>query len=829
VPVAQLLDQVGQDIRYALRGLRKSPGFTAAVVLTIGLGVGANVAMFGVVDRLMFRPYAHLTDPGTVHRIYFQGIDRRGSYTRPSYEYTRYEDLKRWTHSFSHYAAFANFNMAVGVGEATRNQQVSVVSASLFDFFDARPVAGRFFTAAEDTTPRGANVVVLGHSFWQREFGGADVIGRSLHVGALVATIIGVAPPGFSAIADAEPAAFVPITTYAGSRNNSDASTYYTRYDWGWMSAIVRRKPGVSLEQATADATQSAVKSHEANRALDASEPTMQVARPRAIVGALKLSAGPEPSLEARTALWVSGVAVLVLLIACANVANLLLARALRRRREIAVRLALGVSRARLIRQALTESLLLSLLGTAVGLVVAVWGGAAIRSLLANSAASLEVFSDWRTLRLALAASMATALFIGVLPAFLSTRTDLATALRSGGRGSTQAGSIARTGLLVAQGALSVVLLIGAGLFVRSLDRVQSMRLGYDAEKILVISRSNRGMQFDDSANVRLRRQLLARAQTIPAVEYAASTQNAPFVSTSSTDLFVAGIDSVRRLGQFTFQTATADYFKVMSTRIVRGRGFTTEDRGTSPRVVVVSEGMARALWPGTQALGQCIRVGADTAPCSTVIGVAEDIVQRDLASDKRYHYYMPLEQYRPTSSAWLLLKMRGDPRLQAEEVRKALQSIMPGVSYVTTQPLSEVVNGAQRSWKLGATMFVAFGVLALIVAAMGLYAVVAYSVTQRMHELGVRVALGAQARDIARLVVGQGTVFAAAGIVAGTIIALGAARWVEPLLFRQSAKDPYVYGFVALVLLIVSVAATLSPAVRAAKADPNTALRADS
>jgi predicted permease len=828
--LSQLLDQAAQDVRYAIRGLRKSPGFAAAVVLTIGLGVGANVAMFGVVDRLMFRPYNYLRDPGSVHRVYFQWTDRGIVGTRQAFEYTRYVDLQRWTSSFSDLAAFATMTAAVGVGDAARDQRISVVSASLFDFFDARPAVGRFFTPAEDMTPRGANVIVLGHAFWQREFGGADVIGKPLQVGNVPSTIIGVAPPGFAGVNDVEPALFMPITTFAGARPDDDGKTYYTQYNWGWMSVMVRRKPGVTIAQASADASQAAVKSHEANRALESGLPPTEVARPRAVVGAMKTGAGPDPSLEARTALWVSGVAVIVLLIACANVANLLLARALRRKREIAVRLALGVSRSRLVRQSLTESLVLSLLGCVVGLVVAVWGGAAIRTMLIGTGASpVEVFTDWRTLQLALGAALVAGVLIGVMPALLSTREDLASALRAGGRGSTSAGSAARTGLLITQGALSVVLLVGAGLFVRSLDRVRTMRMGYDAEQVLQVGRNLRGMQLDDSALVTLRRQLVARAQAIPSVEHAAFTSTVPFWSTSTTGLYVAGIDSVRRLGSFTYNAVTPDYFKVMGTRILEGRSITAEDRGTSTRVAVVSEGMARVLWPGQRAIGQCMKVGADTAPCTMVVGIAEDIVQRDVLNDKRYQYYMPIEQFRPQNGSHLLLRMRGDPRLQAEEVRKALQAVMPGQSYVTTRPLVEAVDQAQRSWKLGATMFVAFGVLALIVAAMGLYAVIAYNVTQRMHEMGVRVALGAQARDIMRLIVGQGAAFAAAGITLGSILALAGARWVEPLLFKQSAKDPVVFGFVAGLLLLVAIAATLSPASRAAKADPNSALRADS
>ena len=291
--------------------------------------------------------------------------------------------------------------------------------------------------------------------------------------------------------------------------------------------------------------------------------------------------------------------------------------------------------------------------------------------------------------------------------------------------------------------------------------------------------------------------------------------------------LYVPGIDSVRKLGRFTYQTATTDYFRTMGTRILRGRGFTEADRASAPKISVVSESMAKVLWAGKDALGQCMRVRADTMPCTTVVGIAEDRVQGDLTSDKKYQYYLPLEQSSP-SGGFVMLRMRGDPAAQQEVVRKAMQRVMPGQSYVTTKPFIEIVNEQRRSWQLGATMFVAFGVLALVVAGVGLYGVVAYNVAQRMQELGVRVALGAQTRDVVRLVVGQGVRFAVAGVTLGTVLALVAARWVQPLLFAQSATDVRVFGTVGGVLVLVAIVASGLPARRATRVDPNTVLRAD-
>jgi predicted permease len=362
----------------------------------------------------------------------------------------------------------------------------------------------------------------------------------------------------------------------------------------------------------------------------------------------------------------------------------------------------------------------------------------------------------------------------------------------------------------------------------RSLDKVKAMRMGYDATPVILSGRNLRGLQLDDSAKARLGRTLLETAQAIPGVESATWVSSIPFWSTSSTDLYVAGIDTVRKLGRFTFQNASTDYFRTMGTRIVRGRGFTREDRGGAPRIAVVSESMAKVLWPGRDAIGQCMRVHADTMPCTTVVGIAEDIVQRDVTGGQRFHYYLPIDQYSFATGFALLLRMRGDPVAQQETVRKALQKVMPGASYVTVKSFGQIVDDQRRSWRLGATMFVAFGVLALVVAAVGLYGVIGYNVAQRMHELGVRVALGARSGDILRLVVGQGMRFAVAGVVLGSLLAYGGSRWIEPLLFRQSPRDPAVYAAVGAMLLLVALAASAVPAFRAARADPNTALRSE-
>jgi putative ABC transport system permease protein len=831
------LDQFQQDLRYALRGLRRSPGFAATVVITLGLGIGANAVMFTVVDRLMLRPHAYLRDAGRTHRIYWQWQERGTTTTSMSTEYRRYLDLGKWTTSFSQLAGFSERDLAVGSGESARERRVSVISASYFDFFAARPVLGRFFGTSEDTTPRGADVAVLAHDFWQTEFGGRDVRGERLQVGDVRATIIGVAPPGFAGVNDASPPVlFLPITTFAGSRPSTDALTYFTRYQWGWMHVLVRRKPGVTLAQAQADASQAFRRSWGAARAQEPAIASTALANPRVLVSTLRPGAGPDPSLEARTAIWVAVVASIVLVIACSNVANLFLARVLRRKRETALRLALGVSRHRLLTQWLTESLTLALVGGVAALVIARWAGAALRvsglegvsRLLITSDTRSAPFMDWRVPSVTAALAIAAGLVVGLVPAFWSGRGDLARTLRGGVRGGVSEGVRMRAALLVVQTTLSVVLLIGAALFVRSLQSVKAMPLGYDVDRVLLVNRVIRGPVFNDSTHHEMRRILMATAQSLPVVESAAWASSAPFVSTSYTDLFVPGVDSVARLGVFTYQATTADYFRTMGTRIIRGRALSADDRAGTPNVAVVSASMARVLWPRQDALGKCFHMRSDTLPCTTVVGIAEDMVQRDIGGAQRYHYYISVDQSTRTRGNWMLLRLRTDPAREAQNIRQSLQRALPGTSYVTVQPLREVVQSAQQSWRMGATMFLAFGLLALFVAAVGLYGVVAYSVTERKHEWGVCLALGAQRIDILGLVAGQSVRLALAGCALGVLVALSASRWIQPLLFQQSPTDPRVYITISAVLIVIALVAASFPAFRAARADPNGALKAD-
>ena len=687
------LEILGQDLRYAARGLRSTPGFTAAVVITLALGIGANVAMFGIVDRLLFRAPNYLRAPERVHRVYVAWTDNNAERVERTIEYLRFEDLTRWTTAFDRTAVAAYRSLAVGTGDAARELPVAVVSATFFDLFDARPVIGRFFAPDEDRTPVGADVAVLGYGLWQSRYAGSrDVLGRRIQIGDLTCTVIGVAPDGFVGITDdAAPVAFVPVTTFAHGRSHD----YNQNYGWSWLEMFARRRSGVSVQAASADLTSAYRRSWEAERARDRLPP-LDVARPRSFAGNVLLARGPEASADSRIVAWVMGVAVIVLLVACANVANLLLARALKRRREIALRLALGVSRARLLQQLATESALLAAIGGIAGLLVAQWGGRTLRALFLRVEDRDVVVTDGRTLLFVAVVTLGVAVMTGLAPAMHSFRGDLADALKAGAREGTYRRSRTRTALLLFQGALSVVLLIGAGLFVRSLGNVRALRLGYDVDPVVYVDGNPRGEQLSHAQVNALNERLVEVALQTPGVRSASLTISVPFWSNEGRGTpTVPGRDSLRRLGRFTLQAGSPRYFETVGTRIVSGRGITDADRAGTPRVLVISQSMADAIWPGEDAIGKQIRIGSDTTPFSTVVGIAEDMRARQIAGDREFWYYMPIAQYISfygSAAPALFVRVDGRAEDYVETLRRRLQREMPGASYVQAVPLRSFV-----------------------------------------------------------------------------------------------------------------------------------------
>ena len=821
------LEALWQDATYTLRDLRHTPAFTLGVVLTLALGIGANAAMFSLVDRLLFRPPARMIDPGTVHRVYLYRTSD-GVEHETGGQYVRNADIARYSTAFSSTATYVLRQLAVGTGEATRVRNIAIVSASFFGFFDAPPLIGRYFTAAEDVPPTPAAVAVLSRTLWETQFGARrDIIGSTLAIDAVTYTVIGVAPGELVGLWPYEPpAAFIPVATYAASEGRSDWATTYG-HAFG-LSTIVRRKPNVTVAAATADLTNALRRSYQAQytgggRALDLKE-----LRPRAVAGPVLTERGPEPSSVARAAVWLSGVTVIVLLIACANVANLMLARTIRRRREIAVRVALGVSRLRLFGQLLTEGIVLAAIGGAGGLALAFWGSRVLRTTFLPDSDHVALLTDPRTLLFAGGVTLGVGVLTGLAPLAHLQRGTVTADLKSGAREGSYHRTALRSALLLTQSALSVVLLVAAGLFVRSLNHVRDVRLGFEADSVLLVELHMRDIKVDSAAMVALRLRLLQSTKEVPGVSHATLQESVPFAGMSSWPIFVTGIDSVSAFGEFDFNTVSSDYFATMGTRIVRGRGFENTDRENTQRVAVVGQSMAAALWPGKDAVGQCFRFAADTSPCTYVVGVAEDIHSQSMdAEPKLFYYYLPAAQWRPHDGG-LFVRARGDVRQVLEPLRQRLQADMPGSSFVTVTPLDEIVDLHRRSWMLGARVFTAFGVLALVLAAVGLYSVIAYNVAQRRHELGVRLALGAAKAGIVRLVVTESVRFALFGLVMGCVVSLAGTRWIAPLLFKESPRDPAVFAIVTLVLLFVAIAASWIPALRAAGLDPKTALQSD-
>jgi putative ABC transport system permease protein len=821
-----------QDLRYALRGLHLKPSFALGVVLTLGLGIGANAAMFGIVDRLLFRPPAFLAAPERTNRIYFRRIVDGKEFIGNTAQYQRLLDLARESKSMDVLAGYAEGSPAVGVGDAARELDIGAMSASMWQLFAARPVIGRFFTADEDRYPNISRVVVLSYGYWQSQYAGArDVIGKQVNVGPSQYTIIGVAPRGFAAVEIATPTMFLPLTAWSVDAFGATTwAKYYNTYNMTWLQVFGRRRPEMSVEAATADLTLAFRRSYEHQLALSPRSPALEVVQPKAVVASVLEQRGPSRSADAKVATWLLGVASIVLLIACANVGNLLLGRALKRRREIAVRLALGVSRARLTTQLTIESVLLALIGGAAGVVVAQWGGALLRATLIPQVEWGNTLADPRVLLFTGIAALVTGVLTGLAPIIQAGRTNVASELKAGPREGGGHRSRIRTTLIVFQAALSVVLLVGAGLFVRSIQRIQTVHLGYDADHILWMQPHFRGVTLDSARREALYQSLIDRARRDPAVDNATTVLSIPFSSSYSDDIFVPGVDTskIRSLGEMMLQTGSPSYFATAGTRLLRGRAFNDGDRAGAALVVIVSDALARGLWPGESAIGKCVRVSADTAPCRTVVGVAEDSHYASLGDDTpQLMLHLPAAQ-QAMSGRTFFIRTRGSAESQRESLRRELQRVMPGAAYVTTLPLTDVLERVTRSWRLGAALFTVFGGLALTLAAIGLYSVIAYGVAQRTHEMGVRIALGAQAREVVAMIVRDGLRVVAVGVVIGAVIAVSAGHWIAPLLFQVSPRDPLVYTVVAVTLAAVALLAGWLPARRASRVDPATALRAD-
>jgi putative ABC transport system permease protein len=810
-------ETVRSDLSYAMRQLRRSPGFTFTVLLAFALGIGANATMFGIVDELLLRPPAYVRAPGEIVTL-VAGTAADGFGQRTS-NYPVFAAIRDHGAGFSQMAAVTPLSVPFGRGDHAANLDGLLVTASYFPLLGVTPVRGRFFGENEDVPPIGEPVAVISHAFWQRQFSGSpDAIGATLQLGDRQFRVIGIAPPDFTGLDYAAPDLWLPLSS--GGAMQWLGKQWTTQSIVTWLRIYARLKPGVPLKDAAADAMRIA---------RDAAPDAFFTQRGWTFRAQPIMTArGEEQGASTTVATLLAAMSLVVLLIACANVANLLLARGIRRRREIAVRLALGVTRGRLVAQLLTESMLLAALGAVVAIIITYWGGVLARRLLLDDLGLTASVLDLRVLSFTAAVALLVGAFTGLIPALQTSRAEVFSTIKAGGdRGGTRR-SRAQSALLAAQAALSFVLLLGAGLFGRSLIAINGLRMGVDLDRVLVGSMNLRSIGRPASVADAVFARALEQVAASPGVASAAVATTVPFGPSYGTEAGVMGRDSVRHYTTM-YNVVTPDYFKTLGASLLRGRDFSDADRERTPRVIMVNEIFARRAWGNENPIGRCVRIGSDSLPCAAVIGVVENVRRQSIFEDSSNFVYLPLAQARDWNTARLIVvRAIGDPERLAETVRHAMQTAAPELPFadvhlVKNQP---VVQHEILPFRLGAIMLSAFGALALLLAAVGVYGVISYDVGQRTREIGVRMALGARATNVASLVMGEGLRMVAIGGVIGMGVALAGGGALRPLLYATSPHDPVVLVAVGVVLLVVTTLACLIPTRRAMRVDINAALR---
>ena len=829
--LTERIDSLRQDLGYTLRQIRRAPGFALAVIATLGLGIGANATMFSAIDQLLLKPPAHVVDPS---RVVTAALVRRTS-PKPQQvlSFGIYRDLRRTPSAFQAVGLLRFANIDVGAGAETKSVSGALVSADFFRALGTRPALGRFFSEAEAGDAPAEPVAIAGYDYWQRELGGDPaVIGRSIVLAGRPHQIIGIAPPDFRGLGLSPIDLFAPVTD--GMSAPGIASLMRQRQSFSYL-VVARLQPGVSLRSAEEEAT-AAVLSGE--RQAGTPEKRVAAAAPRiALTSALPRDARRDQP-EARISVLLGTVSLFVLLLACANVVNLQLARAVRRRREVALRVALGVSRSRLIRQLVLDCMALAAAGGALGVLIAQFVGAFVRRTLLGASVAHVPATDARILAFTAMATIVAGLITGLLPAREIVRSDLASSLKEGAKGSASRETRRlRFALLVAQSALATVLLVGTGIFVLSLRRIEAVPLGFTPDRAGMArpnfsGRRNAELPVDDATR---RAQIIAQFERLrqaalqtPGVTHAALALTAPFEGGYAAGFRLPGRDSVpvTRDGGPYYNAVSGDYFDAIGARIVQGRAFTESDQAAGAHVAIVNETAARLWWPGESPIGKCIQLDDASPRCTDVVGIVQNTHRQQIVEDEYVQLLVPLAQAAPLAPGVVLFGINGNSDRVAADVHRSMQSVDAGLPYINVRPLDALVAPRLRSWRLGATMFTVFGALAVVLAAIGLYSVLAYDVAERRLELGVRSALGAATPRLALLVISRGVRAVAAGTVLGVMISLLLGPRVAALLFQTSPRDPIVFIAVSAVLFVVAVVATLVPAIRAARVDPMDALR---
>jgi putative ABC transport system permease protein len=811
-----------KDVKYGARALWKSPGFTVVAVLAVALGVGANTAIFSVVNAVLLRALPYENSERLVAIYAGRGPNVPGGPLS-------YPDLLdyRAAQSLEYVAGYQGVGTVMGLGQGDEPERVRGVEAmaDLFPALGVRPARGRTFTREEDVEG-GPSVIVISDGLWRRRFGSdPNVVGREVRLGLTgrAATVVGVMPPGFKFPPD-DTDAIDYYTPFVRENAKSNADSMKNR-GAVFIPTVAKLRDGVPFEQAAAEVETIA------NRIATQYPDTSANRRARAVRLHEDLVGQVRPAL-----LILLGAVGLVLLIACANVANLLLARAASRGREIAVRTALGATRARVARQLLTESLLLSLAGGAAGLLLSVWGVEAIIKLSPATVPRLaETTIDARVFLFALGVSILTGLIFGLAPALQASKTDLAASLKEGGR-SGSAGARRnrlRSALVVAEVALSLVLLVGAGLLIKSFRQLVTTDPGYSPARVLAVTVALNTQRFaDEESRAGYFREAVARIKGLPGVESAGLTRLLPL---GQSDIF----NSFNIAGRAPFApgethsarsyTISPEYFRVLSIPVRRGRAFAESDGKNSNPVIVVNEAFARTFFPGQEPLGQHVVIdGPDDKPLPPreVVGVVGNIHFQSFTDEERPEYYIPFEQS-PSAVTQVVVRSRGgDAAALTTEVRAALKGVDPNLLIWETRTMDELVGQSVAPQRFNVALLGFFAALAMLLAAVGIYGVMSYTVTQRRHELGIRMALGAQSRDVLRLVVRQGMLLTLLGLGLGLAGAFALTRLMASLLYGVSATDPLVFAAVSVLLAAVALLACYVPARRATKVDPMVALR---
>jgi macrolide transport system ATP-binding/permease protein len=817
-----------QDLRFAVRQLVRAPAFTAVAVLSLALGIGANTTIFAVVNALLLHPLP-VRDAGTLVSIFT--TDERNPNAQFNLLPTsrpNLEDYARESPVFEAVAVQNGLPLAfAGTGE-TEQVAGEIVSGNFFDVLGVTPVLGRGFLPEEDRVPGERLVTVLSHGFWQRRLGGdPEVVGRTVRLNGSAFTVVGIAPAGFKGTTVlAGPALWVPMMAHPQLISGFLAENFDSRRAL-LFAAVGRLRPGVDVAQAEANLRAIAGQ-------LAREHPNDNAGRTVSLLPLAQATINPGFRRNmVRAGGLLMTVVGLVLLIACANVANLLLARAAARQREVAVRLSLGASRGRLVRQLLTEGLLLAALAGVLGLFLAYGAQSVLWSMRppALAADAVDLTPGARVLGFTALVSVLTALVFGLAPAWSASRPDLVAELKQRAGGSVRGNRpwSLRNVLVAGQVALCLVALVGASLFVRSLAHAQRIAPGFDHDRLAVLTVDLGAQGYDEPRAREFQRELLERARALPGVEHATLASGIPlFQGGLLRTVFTEGSDtSDRRNGRFVqLNTVEPGYLQTMGIPLLRGRDLAQTDHADAPRAVVVNETMAQQFWPGREALGQRFQFFGQTV-WNQVVGVARDGKYNFIGEDPAPHIYLSLRQvFQPAVS--LHLRSAGDPAVPLGLARRQVRQMDAGLPVTNVLTFAEIF--AQNLWapRAGAYLLGVFGVLSLVLAVIGIYGVMSYTVSQRTRELGVRMALGAGQRDVLRLVVGQAAALAGAGILAGLALALVSTRLVGNLLFEVSARDPLTFVLIPLVLAGAAVLASLWPAWRATRVDPTVALRAD-